>query len=111
MADLIIIRLHPDKPTPGASFTAFLNGLTITAFDLSTGDPRVGEKLGDASYVPPPVPATPWLPGPATRIVQHFTDASTVPPHQPEAMATAVIEIKLLPPGYKEYVTSDLRIE
>lgn len=111
MSTLIIIRLHPDKPVAGTDFTAYLSGLTVTAYDLSTGDPKVGTKVGSASYLAPPTPATPWLPDPAARIVQHFT----MPPlpflPTQEAVATAVIEVTSLPPGYKEYVSPDLRLE
>ncbi|MEO6921017.1 MAG: neuraminidase-like domain-containing protein [Collimonas sp.] len=107
MSALIVIRLHPDHPIPGGSFSAYLSGLTVTAYDLSTGDPTVGQVLGSAVYVAPPVPATPWIPAPTTGIVQHFTTLLLRPP---EAVATAVIEIAP-PAGYKEYVSSDLRIE
>ena len=110
MPNLIIIRLHPDKPMTGGDFTKYLNGLTITAYDLSCGAPKVGTKAGDATYVPPPIAATPWVPDPTTKIVQHFT--TPIMPFLPaRAAATAVIELKLLPAGYKEYVSSDLRIE
>jgi hypothetical protein len=114
MANLIVIRLHPDKPVAGADFTKYLNGLsglTITAYDLSCGDPKVGTKVGDASFLPPPNPATPWIPDPATRIVQHFTTPVFPLLPSPEAVATAVIDPNLLPAGYKEYVSPDLRLE
>ncbi|HZO90884.1 MAG TPA: hypothetical protein VFB38_21335 [Chthonomonadaceae bacterium] len=80
MADMIVIRLHPDKPIGGADFTNYLNGLTLTAYDLSTGDPKVGASIGTATYLPPPNPATPWIPDPATRIVQHFRLNPSPPP-------------------------------
>src|SRR5262249_44306102 len=83
----------------------------ITAYDLSCGDPKAGTKVGSATFVPPPNPAKPWIPDPATGIVQHFTNPVLPLQPGPEAVATAVIEAKLLPAGYKEDVSSDLRIE
>ena len=118
MGNLIIIRLHPDKPIKGDVFTSYLDGLTITAYDLSCGDPKVGKIVGSATYLPPPTPPlpldpTPWIPDPNTGIVQHYTPPKLFPltQPQPEAAATAVIEVNLLPLGYKEYVSPDLRIE
>src|SRR5262245_23903061 len=98
MANLIIIRLHPDKPIPAADFTNYLTGLTITAFDLSSGDPTVGTKVGDAIYIAPP--------STTTRIFQHVNTFTSLP----ESVATAVIEVSL-PGGYKDYIDHDLRIE
>ena len=59
MGNLIIIRLHPDKPIKGDVFTSYLDGLTITAYDLSCGDPKVGKIVGSATYLPPPTPPLP----------------------------------------------------
>ncbi|MBV8648832.1 neuraminidase-like domain-containing protein [Paludibacterium sp.] len=110
MQQIIVIRLHPDKPVSGAAFSSYLTGLTLSAYDLNVGDPQVGQHLGDATFVAPPV-ATPWLPDPTTTIVQHYTPLLPPPGPTlvPEAEATAVIAISL-PAGYKEYVTSDLRL-
>lgn len=110
MADLIIIRLHPDKPVSGAAFENYLSGLTITAFDLSLGAPNLGTEVGSATYLPPPDPAKPWVPDPGSGIVQHFTTPVLPFPPTPEAVATAVVEV-MLPSGYREYLTPDLRIE
>jgi len=110
MANLIIIRLHPDSSIPGADFANYLSGLTVTAFDLSCGDPKIGTAVGSASYLPPPDPGQPWIPDPGSGIVQHFTIPLLPFPPTPEAVATAVIEVTL-PSGYREYVTSDLRVE
>jgi hypothetical protein len=41
MSDLIVIGLHPETPTAGGDFAAYLNGLSITCYDLS----RVGGVL------------------------------------------------------------------
>ena len=108
MADqkkLIIIRLHPDKPIKADEFTNYLNGLIITAYDLSTADSKVGQVLGSAQYRRPPDPDQPWILDPDTRIVQHLTTSEGVNVHFPlggdfhlqtppvkEAVATAVIE-------------------
>ncbi|WP_211441256.1 Tc toxin subunit A-related protein [Collimonas humicola] len=105
MSALIAIRLHPDKPTQGVTFISWLAGLVINVYDLNVGDPKTGQLIGSATYVAPPGP--PWIPDPSTGIVQHFT---TLPLIQPEAVATAVIQINE-PAGYKEYVSPDLRIE
>jgi hypothetical protein len=110
MANLIVIRLHPDKSIAGAEFANFLTGLSITAFDLSCGDPKVGTNIGNSGYLPPPDPAKPWEPDPASGIVQHFTIPFFPFPPTAEAVATAVIVVTL-PSGYREYVTPDLRIE
>jgi len=110
MANLIVIRLHPDKPIAGTEFADYLTGLTITAFDLSCGDPKFGTQVGSAGYLPPPDPAQPWIPDPASGIVQHFTIPLLPFPPNAEAVATAVLEVTL-PSGYHEYVTPDLRIE
>ena len=112
MGQWIVIRLHPAKPVAGADFTTYLQGLTITAYDLSCADTRIGAKVGTASYVAPPDATKPWLPDATSRIVQHFT----VPPvpwllPTEEAAATAIIEITALPGGYKEYSKADLRLE
>ncbi|RXV65692.1 insecticidal toxin complex protein [Burkholderia stabilis] len=109
MPQILVIRLHPDTPIGGTRFSDFLTGLKISAFDLSVGDPNVGQHIGDAAFM---APAAPPIPDPGTTIVQHYT-----PPIPPlpltiyaESEATAVIPITL-PAGYKEYVTPDVRLE
>ena len=110
MAQWLVIRLHPENPAAGADFTAYLQGLTITAYDLSTADPTNGAELGSASYVAPPNASQPWIPDPTAGIVQHFTTPPLPQLPAPEAVATAVIQITALPAGYKEYDTYDLRL-
>lgn len=39
MPSLLVIRLHPIEPITGDAFTSYLNGLFITAHDLSFTDP------------------------------------------------------------------------
>ena len=55
MANLIIIRLHPDTPVAGTDFTNYLEGLTITAYDLSYAhpkpDPTTATKIGQAIFL------------------------------------------------------------
>ena len=55
MPNLIIIRLHPDKPVAGTDFTTYLEGLTITAYDLSYAnpkpDPATAIQIGQAKFL------------------------------------------------------------
>ncbi len=107
---IIIIRVIPEKPTTGENFTDFLNGLTITAFDISFENPE-GVNIGQASYLapenPPPLPQNP---NPDTGIVQHFVIINPdepLPTWIPQAVATAIIEVDNQP----EYKTSDILFE
>ncbi|WP_260955701.1 Tc toxin subunit A-related protein [Pseudomonas citri] len=121
MPHVILIRLAPMKPISGASFTSYLNNLTIRAFDLSFGNSADGTLVGQAQGA--------WVPntgidavGPAftpanQRIVQHFSvyplqvnpfPAPPSPDVRLEAVATAIIE--LTPPA-AEFNTADLRLE
>ena len=114
---LVILRLHPTEPVGGDAFDSYLNGLTITAFDLSTDD-AAGTFAGEAQYVAPPDPSEPWEPDGDSGIVQHFVPRAPIPqppPNPPiipvaQAVATAVIELDL-PPGHPEHTTVDLRLE
>jgi hypothetical protein len=102
MADVIVIRLHPKKPTTGAQFTTDLTGLTITLSEMSVSDPKgtaPAHVIGTAFYDPT---------NSASRIVQDL-----MPPFYavPAAAATAVIDVGAFePPGYAEYQTSDVRL-
>src|ERR1700722_12973206 len=101
MSDLIIIRLHPEKPTDGGSFTSYLTGLTITVSDMSVANPQgVNNPIGTAFYDPA---------DPTSTIVQHVMP---LPLLGLAAVATAVVVINPAkePPAYPEYVTSDLRL-
>src|SRR5436853_884507 len=113
MSNLIIIRLHPAEPMSGAEFTNVLNGLTITAFDLTFGDSVGGVNIGTASGL-----ADPHL-GSTTNnnvnvnnksILQHYRNVSIgLPPvvtRHLEAAATAVIVVNA-PAGHPEYPTAD----
>lgn len=62
MPSLLVIRLHPVEPISGDDFTNYLDGLTITAFEISFNN-QAGTQIGQAQYLPPN--------DPATRIVQH----------------------------------------
>ena len=121
MPTLIILRLHPVEPVDAATFTNFVNGLTIRAFDLSFADSIAGLDIGAASGV-----ADPHLPSTTnnnvnvhnTAILQHYLDVQD--PANPavkirvlESVATAAIIVNT-PPGYPEYPTSksfDIRLE
>jgi len=91
MASFIIIRLHSVVPVNGMDFQAYLDGLTITAFDLRTeGDPPEA-LIGTAEYLAPPPPAPgPFpppigTPNPNTGIVQHFADLASIVHESPSA--------------------------
>ena len=81
MPSAIIVRLHPQEPTSGADFTAYLEDLVITAVDVSfdATEPREDgtRDLGEAAFDSDPT---------LTRIFQHITPA-------PQSVATAVIEV------------------
>ena len=64
----IVIRIVPESPVSGGTFTSFLNalgGLRITAFDLSFNSPTAGQNVGTAVYNAPdagtPDPTAPVL--------------------------------------------------
>jgi hypothetical protein len=121
MPDLVILRLHPAEPISGSDFTAFLSGLTITAFDLSFADSVGGVQIGMASGL-----ANPHLGSTTnnnvninnTSILQHYVDVNDPPPLGPltrklEAAATAVIVVNA-PAGHHEYPNGssyDIRLE
>lgn len=122
MPTLLIIRLHPEDPVTGDEFTNYLNGLSITAFDLSFADPdgSSAPALGPATYIAPTLPASPSADptpnqDPNNRIVQHFEIVPAAPPpgmfaRNFFAIATAVIEIPD-PPAGGEYRTADVRLK
>src|SRR5215213_9873855 len=106
MPDLIVLRLHPVKPVDGADFADYLDNLTITAFDLSTGDPD-GQQVGQAQFSP----ANPM----DKRIFQHRGRFLPLGPQRDFSAATAVIELQP-PAGHVEYpgpgnALSDLRLD
>jgi hypothetical protein len=102
MADVIVIRIYPKKPTTGTQFTNDLVGLSIKLSEMSVTDPTgtaPTQVIGTAFYDPT---------NPASRIVQDPNPPgfTTLP-----ATATAVIDVSAFePPGYKEYQTSDVRL-
>ena len=96
---VIVIRLHPDKPTDGITFEQSLEGLTITVADRSFADPKgTVNVLGTAVY-DPAHPAN-------DTIVQH--QMSLLDP-TPAPVATAAIEVPD-PLGYAEYGNPDLTV-
>jgi hypothetical protein len=106
MPSLLVIRLHPVEPVTGTEFTAYLEELSITAYELSVNDPD-GTRLGAARYI---TPSDPVRPEHGTQIFQHCSvDASgvTVTVDQMFAVATAVIEFE---PEDEEYRTADVRL-
>jgi hypothetical protein len=113
--DLIVLRLHPFKPMSGADFTTLLNGLTLTAYDLSFGDSVTGVQLGTASGLADPHLSSTTFNNNVninnTSILQHYVDVTPPPPplgpggpkaRHLEAVATAVI-IVTPPAGHVDY--------
>jgi hypothetical protein len=101
MSNLVIIRLHPEKPTDGSTFTSYLTDLRITVSDMSFANPQgTGNGIGSAFYDPT---------DPNGTIVQHeiFLPA---PAFASVATAAILIDPAKLPPTYAEYQTSDLRL-
>jgi len=110
MPDLIVLRLHPDKPAKGIDFMNYLQNLTITAFDR-TVDTNLdhngkGSQIGTASGLANSQagliigPTNNFVDITTTSIMQHYIDIVVVngPPIQVtlrilEAAATAVIVI------------------
>ncbi|XXX72362.1 hypothetical protein WMF30_32415 [Sorangium sp. So ce134] len=91
MAKVILIRLHPVKPTTGPEFTHYLKNLVLTVYDISFGDLN-GKQIGTAWYDEDhPEQGT---------IVQH--DGTE------HAVATAVIKINEI--DWPEYATIDLAL-
>ncbi len=54
MSEFLVIRLHPEKPVDGATFTAYLAGLNITVSSRSFAHPAGGgTQIGTISYDDP----------------------------------------------------------
>src|SRR5271165_4418695 len=101
MPNYIVLRLIPPAATDAATFTTYLNNLTISVYDVSYtnpaegGTPPPGALIGSAAFA-------------ANQIVQHLTPPLMTPPL--ESVATAIIQYNG-PPSGAEYITPDLRIE
>ena len=54
MANLILVRLHPDQQTDPATFSEALQGLQITAYDLTVANPGQPVQIGTASGLAAP---------------------------------------------------------
>jgi Tc toxin complex TcA C-terminal TcB-binding domain len=122
MANLIIIRLHPDEPVSGTDFTSYLEGLTINAYDLSyanpTANPATATLIGSATFLDQGNANF----GDVTKnqIQQHATLLNLPFPAElvtvdvggsvPESVATAMIVVNE-PAGYAEYVSPDLLLQ
>src|ERR1700752_891551 len=121
MPTLLVIRLHPVEPISGDDFTAYLNGLSIAAHQLSFSDPEgTGAAFGKADYLsttfpPSPSPNPAPIPDPNTGITQHFIVTPVAGSNPPVAtrgffaVATAVMEVPDAPAG-GEYQTADVRL-
>lgn len=102
---VIVMRLHPDKPTSGTKFTDYLEGLKIEVADRSFADPDgrlPAHVLGSAVYDPA---------DPGSTIVQHVEPGPPAGPPPapptivPAAAATAAVETTL---PAQEYLSRDL---
>jgi hypothetical protein len=103
MPNYIALRLTPPTPVDAATFTSYLNGLTINVFDISYADSTAGTKIGSGAFVSPPFP-----PPASTQIVQHSLSQGAPPVVSLESVATALIPYT---PPVLEYDQPDLRIE
>ncbi|MET8150881.1 hypothetical protein ACIBSW_18875 [Actinoplanes sp. NPDC049668] len=95
---VIVVRLHPEKPTSGIKFTDYLEGLTVEVRDRSFADPdakKPGALLGTAFYDPA---------DPNSTIYQHNDPG----PPGPGPVATAAVQVPA--PGAGEYLSRDLRL-
>jgi hypothetical protein len=108
----LVIRIHPVEPVSGDDFKDYLDGLTITAFDISFNNPEDGVQIGNpAQYISPtdqdnpPDQDNPLIPNPNTQIVQHHVGLKL------KAVATAVIEIPDPPDGEEHYLNPDVRLD
>ncbi|WP_226602992.1 neuraminidase-like domain-containing protein [Bacillus cereus] len=97
----LVIRIHPIEPITGNDFTTYLDGLSISAHEVSFNHPDgTGPEIGSAKYIPPSSPD--FI---DTGIVQHQFGNNLF------AVATAVIQIPpILPGGEGEYRTADVRL-
>jgi len=110
MSQVILVRLVPTSPRVATDFTTDLQGLVITAFDLTVQDSNVGVKLGSATFTSDEKTTSiyqyidiTWGVEPIT--LKRIPTSSTL-----ESIATAVI-VPNPPAGHLEYDTFDLRFE
>lgn len=97
---LIVIRIHPQKPTSGDSFQAYLDGLEITVGERSYADPKgVVRTFGPAQYIAEG--------DPNATIIQHWR-LMPGPVFVRMPLATALIEVPDPPFGFAEYQSLDL---
>ena len=99
-ADLVIVRIRPEKPTDGSSFAESLTGLTLELFDRSFAYPNGGRKIGGASFDQPDRQAG--------VIVQHAYPPDVVDELVLQAVATAVVVVDHDTP---EYQTADVLLK
>lgn len=99
MPDFIVIRLHPQDPTAGATFTNFIQNLTIKVIDRSFAKPTGV----DSASVPNVIGSASQTGG---TIIQHVGAGPAFPP---ASAATAVVQITT--PSPHEYVTPDLMLQ
>ena len=130
MADFVVLRLTPAAAIDAATFTDYLNGLTVSVFDASFANPKAGTlgdptpALGSATFnaptfvgFPAPLPPPPIVSYPAgTTIVQHFIPEIfilQVTGVDMQAVATAVIPYAAPPAEYPGGASKrpDLRIQ
>jgi hypothetical protein len=97
MANYIVLRLVPQTAIHEATFTTYLQNLTISALPLNYNDPNGGPAIGSAIFTPPAFP-----PPAGTQIVQHSTPPLLVLPLL--SVATALIEYPVAPPPFVNFL-------
>ena len=129
MTDLILVRLHPGEQTDPNTFTQALQGLQITAYDLTVANPGQPVQIGTASGLAAPAKVKSDSGGgiggiggggvgttveggtvdlSSVQIIQHWKQYTDVLDQkvQLESAATAVI-VASAPTGHPEYPTAD----
>lgn len=101
---IIVIRLHPEKPTSGNSFKDYLTGLEIKITERSFAHPKGSEAgatvLGTAKFLTEG--------DPNATIVQHWSLGPLPPPGRLPVATAAVLVASPFP--FKEYDNPDLRL-
>jgi hypothetical protein len=97
MPQYIVLRIYPDQPVNGASFTTYLTGLSIDVFNRSYNNPG-GVLLGSTFYDPM---------SSAANIVEHsWQETGGAQTTHSSSVATAVIEV----PANPDFAALDFKV-